>query len=76
MSGMHKRLRGFFDVLRKLPVEVTEYKPTGSSHYKIRLSCMGQQKLFVAAGSPSDCRAIKNFKGDVARWVRQVKEKS
>lgn len=69
---MRKRLGAFLDELHDLPVEVTEVANTGSCHFKVYLTHRGRRRFFICAGSPSDYRAIRNFKGEVTRWVRQL----
>ena len=74
MSGMRKRLHNFLDRIIDLPVEVTGCEMTRSNHVRVYIRCGAATKFFIAAGSPSDIRAAKNFRSEVAKWVREKGE--
>lgn len=71
MSGMRKRLQGFIHAIEDLPVEVTDIETTSGCHFKIFVTCKEHRRFFICAGSSSDHRAIKNFRSDVSKWIRQ-----
>ena len=72
MSGQRKRIKEYIGILENLPVEVTGCEPTRSCHYKLYLEHAGQRRFFVCAGSPSDRRCLRNFRSEVAKWIREV----
>lgn len=65
-------LRQYWSVIDKLGCELVETKVTGSSHYKITVRFKGKTRFFITGSSPSDLRSLKNLKGDVTRWMREV----
>lgn len=72
MTHVSKRIRPFLDVLENEGCEVIDLAITGSCHYKITVTSNGKKRFFVASLSGSDVRAVKNFRSDVRRWVREI----
>lgn len=70
MSGMRKRYNEMLMAISGLPVKVTKTEFTGSGHLKVFLDHHGEQRFFIYSASPSDKRALKNFKGTVLKWIR------
>lgn len=70
---MHKTIREYQTLIESEQMELLETTP--GVHYKFRIGYRGEEKLIVASRSPSDPRAVMNFRGDLRRFKREVNTK-
>ena len=73
MSGTLKSIKERENVLQSFGIHITDVERTGKAHIKFRVEYLGNKRIFVCPSSGSDCaRGIKNFKGDVTKWVKEI----
>ena len=66
-----RRLKPYIQILEGLDVRLLEVEVTGSSHYKMTVEARGRKRFFIVSYSPSDRRAVLNWKSDVRRWLSE-----
>jgi hypothetical protein len=69
---MKRSLKNALGVFDDLGCEVIKHSVTGKTHYKIVVTFEGNEKFFIAPSTPSDGRALKNFRCDVKKWLRSI----
>ena len=67
---MKKKVKEAIECLNNLPVQVIEWSRTGKGHYKISLKSGSESHFFIISGTGSDVRELKNFRGEVTKWLR------
>jgi hypothetical protein len=69
---MARHIREVVGTVKTLGATVVDLSRTGKNHYKLTLGYDGKSRFFIVSSSPSDCHSLKNLKGDIVRWLRQV----
>ena len=68
-----KTIKERSDVLQNFGITVSAVERTGKAHVKFKVEYLGNKRIFVCPSSSSDCaRGIKNFKGDVTKWIKEI----
>jgi len=68
-----KRKNPVSELLKGLGIKADFCKKT--KHIKINCSYHGETFIMIAPGTPSDHRAMKNFKANVCREIRGIDER-
>lgn len=71
-----KKIQVIEKAISNLGVDIVNIEPTGSTHFKVYLKRRADEenRFFVFSSSPSDRRAMLNWKTNVRKWVRNVAE--
>lgn len=67
-----KHIRDTKELLTECGVDVTTVE-ISRKHLKFFVQIGSHKHLFVRSATPSDGRSEMNFKGDVRRWINEVK---
>jgi hypothetical protein len=67
---MDKRIRDYKKCFERHGCEVVSI--VTSAHLHIVAKHGDQERRFIASISPSDGRAMRNFEGNVRRWVKEL----
>jgi hypothetical protein len=67
-----RMLQPYREIVEDLGAKILKITITGSTHYKVEIEARGRRRVFVASSSPSDHRAILNWKCDVRRWINNL----
>lgn len=68
-----KRVRERSDIIQNLGIKIEDVEKTGKSHIKFYVEYLGKKRIFVCPSTSSDCaRGIKNFKGDLTKWIKEI----
>jgi hypothetical protein len=59
---------------KKLGADVKSVDPTGSTHFRIRLTYRGNERVFICGSSPSDRRSLVQWRADIKRWMRSISD--
>jgi hypothetical protein len=70
---MTKKVKEIKDIFECLGVEIEEVERT-IRHYKFHVRKGTHKRFFTSAATPSDHRAMMNFRGDVKRWLKSIGE--
>lgn len=70
---MQRHIREVVGTAKTLGATVVDLSRTGKNHYKLTLGYDGKSRFFIVSSSPSDCHTIRNIRGEIVRWLRQVK---
>ena len=65
-----RRLRDLVAIIKAEGGSIVEVRFLGSGHYRIKYQIGGRTLATVAPYSPSDHRALKNFRADLRRSIR------
>lgn len=65
-------VKHYIQAVENLGAKVVETQTTGKGHYKFVVSAKGRTRFFIGSNSSSDVRNVKNFAGDVRRWIRTI----
>ena len=68
-----KTLRERKKIIVDLGAEIKEIEHTGKTHLKLNVEYLGNKKILICSNSGSDVRELKNFKGDLTKWIRSIK---
>lgn len=67
-----RALQSYSEIVGDLGAKILRVTITGSTHYKVEIEARGRRRFFVAPSSPSDRRALLNWKADVRRWINNL----
>jgi len=60
-------------IFQNIGINVEAVERTAGAHIKFRVEYLGKKRIFVCPSTSSDCRrGIKNFKGDVTKWIKEI----
>lgn len=68
-----KDIRERKKIILNLGAQIESIEHSGKSHIKINVEYLGNRRVVVCASSASDQRQLKNFKGDITKWIRELK---
>lgn len=64
-----RRLKPYLRILECLDVQVLEIERPRSGHYRFVVTARGNRRFFIVSCTPSDTRALLNWKSDVRKWL-------
>lgn len=68
-----RAIKPFAEHLEAAGVKLIDVSATGSAHYKLLVTFKGNRRFFIISNSSSDRRAFLNWKSDVRKWIKEIK---